>query len=764
MKSISSRLGPWVIAYRWLIIIGTLLIVVAAASGVRKLTFSNDYRYFFSKENPQLTAFEALQDTYTKNDNVLFAFAPKGGDVFTRETLAVIEEVTEASWQVPFSLRVDSITNFQHTRAEEDDLIVEDLVQNAATLTDEELKAIKTVALNEPLLVRRLISPTAHVTGVNVTVNLPGKRLDEVPEVARHVRAMAEDIRAKHPDIDLYLTGTTMMNNQFPEASQQDMATLVPLMFLVILVVMWLLIRSLAGTFTTTLVIAMSALTAMGLAGWYGIPLTGPSVSAPTIILTLAVADSIHILVSMFFSMRQGMSKKEAISESLRINLQPIFLTSITTAIGFLSMNFSDAPPFRDLGNIVAVGVMFAFFFSVLFLPALISLLPVRIKPTRDVKTHMMDRFADFVVKGRKTIFWAALCFILLMIAGLSRIDFDDRFVEYFDDRYTFRTDTDFVTENMTGIYNVSYSLGAGGAEMVSDPAYLVKVDDFALWYREQKGVLHVNTITDTMKRLNRNMHGDDDNYYRLPRSKELAAQYLLLYELSLPYGLDLNNQINVKRSATRFDVTVDNLSTTELLRLEERAQQWLRDNTPEHMWFHGASPTIMFSHIAKRNIKSMLLGTGLALVLISAILAVALRSLKIGIVSLIPNLIPAFMAFGLWGMLFKHVGLALSVVTAMSLGIVVDDTVHFLSKYLRARREHGLSLEESVRYSFRTVGTALWITSMIIVAGFTVLTYSGFSLNSDMGLLTAIAIVFALLADFLFLPTLLMKMKEEKE
>ncbi|MFQ5587006.1 MAG: RND family transporter, partial [Thermodesulfobacteriota bacterium] len=475
-------------------------------------------------------------------------------------------------------------------------------------------------------------------------------------------------------------------------------------------------------------------------------------------------ADSIHFLVTMFYNMRHGISKREAIVESLRINLQPIFLTSLTTAIGFLSMNFSDAPPFRDLGNIVAVGVTFAFLFSILFLPALMSLLPVRVRPYRDDRKHAMDRFADFVVRRRKALFRGMLLFIILMIAGLSRIEFDDRFVEYFDARYTFRTDIDFVTDNLTGIYNIDYSLSAGGEGMVSDPAYLAKVDEFAVWYRKQEGVLHVNTITDTMKRLNRNMHGDRDDCYTLPESREFSAQYLLLYELSLPYGLDLNNQIDIKKSATRFSVTLGSLATRDILALEERAQQWLRENAPEHMRFHGASPTIMFSHIAKRNIWSMLVGTGMALVLISAILIFALKSFRIGMISLIPNFIPAFMAFALWGLLFKYVGLALSVVTAMSLGIVVDDTIHFLSKYLRARREHGMNIEESVRYSFCTVGMALWVTTIILVAGFSVLTYSGFALNSDMGLLTAIAIVFALLVDFLFLPTLLMKMKEENK
>jgi predicted RND superfamily exporter protein len=181
-------------------------------------------------------------------------------------------------------------------------------------------------------------------------------------------------------------------------------------------------------------------------------------------------------------------------------------------------------------------------------------------------------------------------------------------------------------------------------------------------------------------------------------------------------------------------------------------------------MQAHGASPSIMFSHIGARNIRSMLGGTTLALVLISLILIIALRSLRIGLISLVPNLVPAAMAFGLWGLLVGQVGLALSVVAGMTLGIVVDDTVHFLSKYLRARREEGLSPEDAVRYAFHTVGTALWTTSVVLVAGFLVLTYSPFEINSAMGLLTAITIGLALLADFLLLPTLLMTLDKRED
>ena len=735
-----------------------LVLAVAATSGVKRLEFSNDYRYFFGPDNPQLKAFEALQDTYAKNDNVIFALAPKDGHVFTRSTLGAVEELTQASWQVPYSLRVDSVTNFQHTIAEGDDLVVRDLVRNSRDLADSELARIKEIALTEPLLRNRLVSPLAHVTGVNVTVNLPGKTMGEVPEVAAFVRAMAEDFRARHPDIEVYLSGVTMMNNAFPEASRLDMATIVPAMFGVIVVVMALLLRSFFGTLATVIVIAMSAMSAMGLAGWLGIPLTPSSSAAPTIILTLAVADSVHILVSTFHEMMAGRSRHEAIVESLRINLQPVFLTSLTTMVGFLSMNFSDAPPFRDLGNIVAMGVGFAFLYSVFFLPALISLMPLRVREVGGGRRHLMERFADFVVRARAPLFWSMFVVIALLASGVSRIELNDMFVEYFDERYEFRTDTDFVTKNLTGIYYIDYSLGSGGEGNVSDPAYLRKVEEFSDWYRAQPGVLHVNTITDTMKRLNRNMHGGDVAYYTVPEGRALAAQYLLLYEFSLPYGLDLNNQINVDKSSTRLTVTLQSLTTKELLALEESAQGWLRDNAPPHMFTNGASPSVMFSYIAKRNIRSMFFGTGLALIVISGILIVALRSIKMGLVSLVPNLAPAFMAFGLWGLLYSQVGLGLAVVAAMSLGIVVDDTVHFLSKYLRARRELGLTSPDAVVYSFKTVGTALWVTSLVLMAGFLVLSTSGFKLNSDMGLLTAIAIGLALFADFLFLPPLLMR------
>ena len=760
-ESFIQRYISFVITHPWQIFILTLLVVMSAGSGGRFIEFTNDYRVFFSEENPELQAFEEMQNIYTKTDNVLFVIEPEGTDVFNFSTLNMIAELTELSWQIPYSTRVDSITNYQHTLAKDDDLLVGDLVDSSTNLSLEDISYVRGVALKEPLLVKRLISPSGHVTGVNVTIQLPGKSLTEVPEVAQFSRELKSKLEASYPNHRIHITGLAMMNNAFGESSQNDMTTLVPIMFLTIIVVLGILLRSFSATISSIVMIFFTIIFAMGLMGWLGWKLTPASASAPTIIMTMAVADTVHLLVTFLHNLRKGINKVDAIADSLRINIQPIFITSVTTAIGFLSMNFSDVPPFHDLGNVVAIGVLFAFVLSVTTLPAMVILMPMRIKAREEQKNGVMNSFANIVIEHRKLLLLVMGGIALSLMAFLPQNKLDDQFVEYFDESVDFRQATDFSSQNLSGIYTIQYSLNQGESGGVSEPKFLEDVEMFSEWLRTQDEVMHVQSITDTFKRLNMNMHADDPAFYRLPASREQAAQYLLLYELSLPYGLDLNDQIGIDKSQTRLIITLENLHTEEMLGIEKRMSDWL-DNNIADVAYTVASPSLMFAHIGKRNVNSMLAGTTLALIVISFILILALRSRRIGLISLAPNLIPAGMAFGLWGLMVGQVGLSLSVVAGMTLGIVVDDTVHFLSKYLRARREKGMDEKEAVRYAFNTVGVALWVTSLVLVMGFLVLSQSHFSLNSDMGAMAAITIAIALIMDFLFLPPLLMKLEEK--
>ena len=661
----------WVIRWKYLLVLVSIVLALAAASGGRFLGFSNDYRMFFGDDNPQLLAFEKMQKTFNKNDNILFVVTPKSGKVFTPETLTVIQDITKEAWQIPYSTRVDSITNHQHTFAEEDDLIVDDLVSDPTALTVSDLTRIQSIAINEPMLVHRLISPDSKFAGVNATIQLPGLALDEVPKAVASAREIKQRMLEKYSNVEIRLVGMAMMNNAFPEASKDDVANLYPLALGFIILVLFVMLRNISATVATVVMIFLSIFTAMGLAGWSGILLSPPVMSAPIMILTMAIADAVHLLVTIRHEVSLGKSKEEAITESMRINFRPILVTSITTILGFLSLNFSDAPPFHDLGNIAAMGVAAAFIFSITFLPAAIAILPASGKKEVAGK-QLMGRFAEFVIAKQKPLLIGNMVVILALAALVPLNELNDQFVSYFDKSIEFRRDSDYASEHLTGVYYIDYALGTGESGGISEPDYLANVAKFSQHLRSLPDVIHVQTISDTFKRLNKNMHGDDPVWHKLPDERNLAAQYLLLYEMSLPYGLDLNNQIDIDKSATKIAVTLKTLSSNEVIAFDEAAAKWINENIPD-VEAYSSGPTVMFAHLGKRNINSMLTGTSVALVFISLILIFFLGSLKYGLLSLIPNLTPALAAFGIWGLTVGQVGIGLSIVTGMTLGIVVD-------------------------------------------------------------------------------------------
>jgi len=761
----AAALTRTVIARRWWVITGAVLLAAAIGSGASRLEFSTNYRVFFSEANPELQAFENLQNTYTKNDNFFFVIEPRSGEAFDAETLAAVEELTEAAWQIPYAIRVDSVSNFQHTYATEDDLIVEDLVSGATGRGIDYLAERRDVALAEPLLRDQIVTADAGVTAVNVVLQYPEKGLMEVPEAVAFARDLKAQIEADFPDVQIHLTGVSMLNNAFAETGMTDAGTLMPLMFVVIFALTWLIIRSFTATISTLVVIMLSTIVGMGAAGFAGVKLTPIAMSAPVVILTLAVADSIHILLSLRGLMREGLGKTEALVEAVRINFLPVSITSLTTIVGFLSLNFSDSPPYWHLGNITAVGIAAAWLYSVTLLPALISVLPYRTKQSAgsDWSQRVMDRLADAVIGNYRKLFVGVGLASLALIAFIPTIDFNDQWVEYFDERIEFRNDSDEAQE-FFGLYPIEYSVPAAGPGGVSEPEFLTNLESFADFLRAHPSVTHVYSLSDIMKRLNRNMHGDDEAYYRIPGDRELSAQYLLLYELSLPYGLDLNDRINVDKSATRVTATVSRTTTAETKQFFADVQQWMNDNWPAYMRTEPTSAAVMFTYISERNMQNMIAGTILAIAAIAVIMMFALQSVRLGVLSLVPNGLPILTTFGAWALLVGEVGFSVATVASISLGIIVDDTVHLLSKYVRARDERGLSVEDSIRYAFHNVGTAIVVNTIILTAGFLVMTTSAFKMNVDLGLMTVLAIAFALILDFLFLPALLLLGKRDRE
>lgn len=755
-----ERYAGKIVQYRWLVLLGSLLVAAISSAGMSRLVFEGSYEIFFEDENPMLMAYRNIEDTYSRADNMSFVLVPKGGDVFERQVLVAIEEMTEEAWRLPHTSRVNSLTNFQYTKAVGDDLYVSDLFSGAADMPQTEIEVRRRAALAEPMLIDRQISPTGDVTGVSVIVHIPDDDPGATEDIVVAGRAMAARFVKRYPDLQIRMTGSTVISSAFNDASRGDLVTLVPLMYMVMLVVLGVLLRSLGAIAITFVVMAASAGSGLGLATWMGLPMTGPSTGAVTITLMIAVANTIHLLTKFEHNITAGMPRAAAVARALASNAGPISLACLTTAIGFMVLNTSDLPPYRYMGTTAALGVAAVLFFCFTLTPALMAIVP-RKAAARVRHDAGWGRFADRVTGQRRIILWGSLAVVATLSLFVTSNEFNDQFVGYFDPESQVRSDAQFTSDNLTGIYGILYSVPSAGPGGVTDPEYLRNLDAFAEWARDYPLAKGVAVFTDVMKRLNRSMHGDDEEWYRVPENRELAAQYLLLYEMSLPLGLDLTDQVDIDKSSTKVLVGVPNITNNEIIKFEQDADAWIRANWPDYMVTTPANPTLLFAHIWDIGSKSLMRGMVIAVIVIAMIISWAMKSWKLGVISLAPNILPAVMAFGLWGLIDGRIDISASTVAAISFGIVVDDTIHFLSRYRRGRKREALAPAEAISYAFKEVGSALLYTTIVIAIGFAVLTQSAFGFNSTLGLLTAITVVLALVLDFLFLPAMLMTLEK---
>ena len=758
-----ERWNQWVVEHPWTVVLTILVCTALAGWGLKDFENNNNPRIFFTEDNPDFQRFRQLEDRFTANEMVLFVVHPDHDDIFTRANLVALEELTEQAWTLPNATRVDSPVNFQHTRVDGDTLNINPLVQDASEMSSEAIQSAREVAVNEPSLVGRILSPEGHVAGVAVTVTMDEQN-SEAPKITRAARKMARDFEQRYPDVEFMLTGTVVFSQATEKATEQALRTILPLAFVVMLVCLLLILRHVLFTGLVLVVVACSIVIALGLSVWLGMAFSPVVGMAPSMILTLAVADCIHMLTTYRQQLLVGESWRPAILESLRINFQPIWLTSITTALGFAILNFADSDPFRVLGNVVVMGVLAAFVLSVVLLPALIALVPHQVSSRQaSGGSEAMDRLAQGVIRYYRPLLAGTGVAVLILLASIPQNRINDVFNEYFDETFEVRRVNDFAMREMTGMHRIDYSVDSGEAGGTMDPAYLKRMDEFVSWLREQEHVVFVNAFSNVIKRLNRDMNQGRDEYFRIPDRRALISQYTLMYEMSLPRGLGLQNQLDINKRHGRVVVMLENIGSTPVLAFNRRAEAWMETHWPETMQAHGTGMDILFGTVTQRNIRSMLVGAAVALVAVSLLLMLALRSVRYGLLSLIPNLFPAGMAFGLWAWVNGEIGLAVSVVGCMTLGIVVDDTVHFLSKYVRAKRELGQRTPEAVRYAFRTVGVALVGTSVVLVANFAVIGTSHFYPNASMGQLSAMTIALALFVDFFFFVPLLIALDRRR-
>lgn len=754
----------------WVTLILCLLAVAIVGSGARFITVESDYEIFFDGVNPRLASHYEVEDLFGRNDFLQVAVEPKSGDIFNVELMAAIEDITHRFWTLPHSRRVDSITNYPFTYVEGDDLNTTPMFEFADELTEDQWQTRKLFALNNVATRRLLVADDGGITGINATIMLPEGDTKAPIELGIAFEEMVDELRVEYPQFNFYPYGSILINKAFFTHATAEFAKLLAMGVALLLITSGIILRSPLAALSIGILMAASVAAGMGSTGWLGIPLTAPSSSSPVIVMALSVASTIHLMSGFLKRFNAGVDRSSAVRSAMSENFKPIFLTAVTTAIGFLCLNISDVPPYRLLGNTTAMGVGIAFMLTFTLLPALLRVLPFRRskKLSKQSSQYNNDttanraqygdnwrRFGQYVAARPKAFSLASLALMTLVIIPIQNNVIDDRLLTYFDKEVPIRSNTDYVMENYSWFYGAFMPVSAEEGSSITSPDYLKKLDGFVDWSREQPEVLAAGGFSDVIKQLNQNMNADDPAFYSIPDNQELIAQYLLLYELSLPFGKDLSTQIDNSRTSSLVRVGFHDLSSAEMREFERRANEYMQANFPAAMRSNLTGPPMLFAHIWNDATLSNLMGMGLAVVVICTLIGLMLGSAKIGAISLLPNIIPALMAFGVWGLINGQIDIGSSIVAVIAFGIIVDDTIHFLHRY-RHFRLSGSSYEEAIAETFAAVGNALFTTTVVLALGFGVLAFSNFTLNSSMGILTGITIILALIVDFIFLPALL--------
>ena len=762
VEGLISEMTSGIIKHKWIVTLTVVILVLGLGTGARNLSFSGNYKMFFNENNPELKTYNDLIDKYSDTRNVFIGLEVTDTSLLTPHNLEAIYNLVDTLWQTPYSSRVDAITNFQHVRSEQDNIVISDLIRSFPISTSQALE-IRDIALNESQLIDHLITKEGDFTAINITTRIDDNKSNQANEVVEFIRLILDDFEIRHPNFNTYLSGQVALSVAFREASRGDGKTLMPLMILAIFLIAMISTRSFTASLTILLVIILSLISTLGLVGFLGIKLSAISAISPQIIMTIGIADTIHVLIYFLTQYRTGTTKEQAIVSGIRHNIFPLIFTSFTTCVGFLTFNFNESPAFHDLGNIAAIGIIISLLVTIIAVPALLAIFPFsKPKLSKNRGLSYAPRMTSFLYRNRRSIIPASLVIIIVVSLPVQLNSFEDDYINYFDKSIEFKRDSDKISEHLAGIYSLEFSIPSEGHNGIFSSDYLNTLDEFSKWLESNPLITHVTGFDDIIKRLNKAIHNDSIQFYSIPEERAEVAQYVMLYEMSIPYGLDLTSQINMDKSETRLHVKLKNVTNEQILSLTQSSRKWLGHNAPDYMLAEATGAAVMFAHLGERQISGMITSGFIALSLICLIMMIIFKDVKIGLISLIPNILPVVMALGLWGLFIGQVNSAVAMVFGMTLGIIVDDTIHFISNFQKARAQ-GLDNKASVQYSFEHCGNAIIITSIVLTGGFIILGLSSFAMTSSMGIITGLVIILALLLDFILLPTILLSSNSSK-
>jgi hypothetical protein len=386
----------------------------------------------------------------------------------------------------------------------------------------------------------------------------------------------------------------------------------------------------------------------------------------------------------------------------------------------------------------------------------------VRAPKRTEQQTNFAIKIGKFSILHAKRLFWIMPIASIFLISFIPLNYTNDSPMEFYSERYTPLTaDTMWLSERLGGTFPVNYQLSTD-TDSISNPSFLADVEKFKQWLESQPEVLHVSSLSTTMKKLNSALHGGDPKWNTIPKDQDLSAQYLFFYEMSLPFGLDLNNSISQDRLSTKITASLRELGSLEYKNFAIRVEEYIASNMPKNMVSEGTGQRAIFVYMGEVILENLSYALSVGLVFITLTIILFFRSLRLGMLTTIPNILPIGVAFGIWGLLVSEVSFLTALGMGTTLGIVVDFTVHLLSKYLHAKNTLSLGKEEAIIYAFETVGFPLIIMTFILICGFMVLLSAYFVPMHGFALFSSLAFFVALILDLLYFPALLLKFDKD--
>jgi predicted RND superfamily exporter protein len=730
---------------KYLIIFVITIFTALFSISLKDIAYEGSYKIWFDRDSSILREYERFRTTFSGDDLFIVAFRDEEG-IFREKPLQTVMELTQAFSTIDGVQKVDSITNYQFIKSVDDDLQIEDFI---TTLDD--LQEKKAIALADPMAVHHLISEDATTTMLTLRL-ATNKGDDEVFHIGvmEQINTILDSTKSGYA---FYITGAPAITASLVTISQNDAKILMPLAVMSVVGLLFLLFRNLLGVLIPSLTVVFTFLIVLGTQILLGYKLNNFTVNIPSFITAIAIADSIHLYLAWIYYRAKNETNYESVLLALKSNLAPIALTSFTTAAGFASLGVSVIEPVATFGIAITMGALIAFVLSVTLAPAIL----LACAKQTQVKTFSFLNFLDvrgygaFIVRYDKKIVYGFVLVMLVFLYGLMFLKVDSNSINYFAKETQVREGNTFVEKNLGGSMVYEIVLDSKHNEGVKEPKFLEKIVVFEEELKKRyAAVRYTHSLKDIIVRMDQELSQSASS--QLPQDKNLIAQYLLLYSMSLPQGVSMNDKLDTNERYLRLSVFLHLQDTSKDLEMIQWIQKWWDTNTIYTAEVQGQSA--LFASMQSSVSETLLVSMSMTLLIVSVFMLLLFKNLKMLWLLVLPNIAPVLLVGGVMGYANIPIDIGVAVSAAVILGIAVDDTIHFFSKYFHVRKSCGF--EESIDYVLSHSGNAMVLSTFILSFTFLIFLWSDFIPNVNFAIVSVSALNLALVFDLVLLPALL--------